>query len=87
MSRTILITSYLYHCVQGNTLVPESWRMFHSIGGQVEYTISLGRALQDLLRFLLDKEELRENGYLPIREQEEEVNDLRVDPVVRNFIN
>ena len=63
-------------------MVAESWRMFNSIGGQVEYIISLGRTLQDLLRFVLDKEELRELGQLPQDEQEEEVNDVRVDPVV-----
>ena len=47
---------------QGTAIIPEVWRMFHSIGRQVDYVIGLGRALQDLVRFQMDKTSLGFGG-------------------------
>ena len=38
-------------------MVVEVWRMLHSTAGQLEYVISLGRSLQDLIQFCMDEEE------------------------------
>ena len=47
---------------QGTAIIPEVWRMFHSIGRQVDYVIGLGRALQDLVKFQIDKTSLGFGG-------------------------
>ena len=43
-------------------MIPEVWRLFHSIGRQIDYVIGLGRSLQDLTRFQIDKSKLGLGG-------------------------
>ena len=46
--------NYNVHVLQGSSVVCEVWRMLHSVAGQLEYTVHLGRSLQDAIRYSLE---------------------------------
>ena len=46
---------FLVFYFQGTSTIHELWRMFHGLGRRIDYVISLGRSLQEFVRFQIDR--------------------------------
>ena len=49
-----LLTRFFMFYLQGRGHIVDTWRMLHSVAGQIEYVIELGRSLMDLTQYVLD---------------------------------
>lgn len=73
-------------CLQGSSLIGEVWRMLHSAAGQLEYIISIGRSLQDLVRFILEIKQVDAKRDPPQPTPDVEKKQSKLDTLVSSAI-